>query len=167
MGIDSIVTAIHDSTLSAYIRGELPGTVWVFPIVETIHILCLVVVFGTIAMVDLRLLGVLGRKVPFTTLYQELIPLTWWAFAGAVVSGSILATGKIADYLHSPQFIVKFVLMAAAGINMALFHTGAYRQIGSWDKTVPTPTRARLAGALSLAFWIGVIFSGRWVGFVT
>ena len=167
MDIDSIVTAIHDLPLSGYIRGELPGTVWVFPIVETIHILCLVMVFGTIAMVDLRLLGLLGREVPFTKIYRELIPLTWWAFAGAVLSGTILATGKIADYVHSPQFVFKFVLMAAAGVNMALFHAGAYRQVASWDKATPPPSRARLAGALSLVFWIGVIFSGRWVGFVT
>ena len=167
MSIDSIVTAIHDTTLSAFIRGELPGTVWVFPIVETIHILCLVTVFGTIAMVDLRLLGLLGREVPFTKIFHELIPLTWWAFAGAVLSGTILATGKIADYVHSPEFIIKFVLMAAAGVNMALFHIGAYRQVANWDKTVPPPSRARWAGALSLVFWIGVIVSGRWVGFVT
>jgi len=164
MSIDSIITAIHDSTLSAFIRGDFPGTEWVFPIVETIHVLCLLIVFGTIAMVDMRLVG---RQVPFTKLYRELIPWTWWAFAGAVVFGSILATGKIEDYVHSPQFLAKFVLMAGAGVNMMLFHTGAYRHVASWDKTIPTPSGARLAGVLSLAFWIGIIFCGRWVGFVT
>ena len=167
MSIDSIVTAIHDSTLSAYIRGELPGSEWVFPIVETAHVLCLLIVFGSIAMVDMRLLGVVGRQTPFTKLYRELIPWTWWAFAGAVVFGSILATGKIEDYVHNPQFMAKFVLMALAGVNMVAFHVGAYREVANWDKTVPTPTGARVAGALSLALWIGVIFFGRWVGFVT
>ena len=57
--------------------------------------------------------------------------------------------------------------MALAGANMVVFHVGAYRNVASWDKVVPTPARARLAGALSLALWIGVIFFGRWVGFVT
>lgn len=167
MNIDSIVTAVHDSTLSAIIRGDLPGTEWMFPIIETLHVFCLTIVFGTIAMVDMRLLGLVSRQSPFTKLYRELIPWIWWAFAGAVLFGTILATGKIQDYAHSPQFIAKFVLMALAGANMVVFHFGAYRDVASWDKVVPTPARARLAGALSLTLWIGVIFLGRWVGFVT
>jgi hypothetical protein len=57
--------------------------------------------------------------------------------------------------------------MALAGVNMAAFHAGAYRDVARWDKTPPTPAAARLAGALSLALWIRVIFCGRWVGFVT
>lgn len=167
MDINSIAAAIHDTDLAAFVRGDAPGTEWVFPILETAHVLCIAIVFGTIAMVDMRLLGLVGRRVPFTKLYQELIPWTWGAFAGAVVLGSILATGKIEDYVRSPQFMAKFVLMALAGVNMALFHVGAYRAIATWDKMIPTPSGARLAGALSLAFWIGVIFCGRWVGFVT
>jgi len=167
MNIENIITAIHDTSLSAFVRGDMPGTEWVFPIIETIHVLCLTVVFGTIAMVDMRLLGLVSRQTPFTKLYRELIPWTWSAFAGAVIFGSILATGKIEDYAHNPQFLAKFVLMAAAGANMVLFHVGPYRNVASWDKIVPTPARARLAGGLSLAFWIAVIFFGRWVGFVT
>jgi hypothetical protein len=167
MNIDSLVTAIHNTTLAAYVRGDFLGTEWVFPIIETLHVLCLTIVFGTIAMVDMRLLGLVSRQTPFTKLYRELIPWTWWAFAGAVVFGAILATGKIDDYAHNPQFLAKFVLMALAGANMVLFHAGAYRNVGAWDKVVPTPGGARVAGAFSLAFWIGIIFFGRWVGFVT
>lgn len=167
MSIDSIITAIHDTSLSAFVRGDFPGTEWVFPIIETIHVLCLTIVFGTISMVDMRLLGLVGRQVPFTKLYRELIPWTWWSFAGAVLFGSILATGKIEDYARSPQFLAKFVLMALVGLNMVLFHIGPYRKVASWDKMVPTPAGPRLAGALSLAFWISIIFFGRWVGFVT
>jgi hypothetical protein len=167
MSMDSLVTAIHDTTVAAYIRGDFPGTEWVFPIIETFHVLCLAIVFGSIAMVDMRLLGLVGRRVPFTKLYRELIPWTWVAFAGAVFFGTILATGKIYDYVHSAVFMVKFVLMALAGLNMVALHVGAYRNVVSWDKVVPTPTGARVAGALSLMFWIGVIVCGRWVGFVT
>lgn len=144
--------------------GDLPGTEWLFPIIETLHILSLTVVFGSIAMIDVRLIGQVNRKAPFTKLNRELVPWTWWAFAAAVVSGSILATGKVQDYVHNPQFMVKFALV---GVNMAAFHAGAYRDVTHWDKTLPTPAGARVAGMLSLALWIGVIFCGRSVGFVT
>ena len=167
MSIDSLAAAIHDTTLSGAIRGDIPGTEWLFPIVETFHVLCLTVVFGSIAMVDMRLLGLICPRVPFTKLYHELIPWTWGAFAGAVVFGTILATGKIEDYVHAPIFLAKFVLMALAGINMLVFHAGAYRDAAGWDETVPTPLGARAAGALSLIFWICIIFTGRWTGFVT
>jgi hypothetical protein len=166
MSIESLIAAIHDTTLSEAIRGDIPGTEWFFPIVETIHVLCVTVLFGSIAMVDLRLLGLTEGRLPFTKLYRELIPWTWGAFAGAVVFGTILATGKIEDYAHSPVFLAKFVLMALAGLNMLVFQ-GVYRHVDSWDAVVPTPPGARAAGAISLILWITVIVCGRWVGFVT
>ncbi len=166
MNIDSLVAAIHDTTLSGSIRGDIPGTEWLFPIIETIHVLCLTVLFGSISMVDMRLLGLTDSRVPFTKIYRELIPWTWGAFVGAVVFGTILATGKIDDYVHAPVFLAKFVLMALAGVNMLVFQA-VYHRAANWDKAVPTPRGARAAGALSLIFWIGVIVCGRWIGFVT
>jgi hypothetical protein len=74
--------------------GDLPGTEWLFPIIETLHILSLTVVFGSIAMIDVRLIGQVNRKAPFTKLNRELVPWTWWAFAAAVVSGSILPPAR-------------------------------------------------------------------------
>jgi putative copper export protein len=167
MNIADIAHAIHDSGISSFVRGDEPGTEWNFPIIETVHVLCLAIVFGSIAMVDLRLLGLNSRQHPFTRVYKELIWWTWWAFLLAAVSGSILATGKIEDYVRSPQVFWKFFLMALAGLNMLLFHFGAFRRVQEWDAMESPPGQARLAGALSLACWIGVVFFGRWIGFVT
>jgi hypothetical protein len=55
--------------------------------------------------------------------------------------------------------------MALAGMNMLVFHFGAYRKVLDWDRRLPPPAAARVAGALSLALWIVVIFMGRWTGF--
>jgi hypothetical protein len=57
--------------------------------------------------------------------------------------------------------------MFLAGVNMAAFHFGAYRRVHEWDEIHPPPRAARLAGTLSIALWIGVIFFGRWIGFTT
>jgi hypothetical protein len=167
MNITDIAHAIHDSGISSFVRGDEPGTEWVFPIIETVHVLCLAIVFGSIALVDLRLLGISGRQQPFTTVYKELIPWTWWAFLLAAISGSLLGTGKIEDYLHSPQVFWKFFLMALAGLNMLLFQFGVFQRVKDWDTMASPPGRARLAGALSLICWVGVVFFGRWIGFVT
>lgn len=167
MNLAELVGAIQHSPLASYVRGATPGGEWAFPIIETIHVLCLAVVFGSISFIDLRLVGVGSRKMSFSSIYRDLVPWTWWAFAGAAVSGTILATGKIEDYMKSPQFFLKFTLMALAGINMLVFHFGAFRNVSSWDNAAHVPLKPRLAGALSLLLWIGVVFCGRWVGFVT
>jgi hypothetical protein len=167
MSITDIAHAIHESGLSSFVRGDEPGTEWVFPIIETLHVIFLALVFGSIALVDLRLLGLVGRQHPFTKVYQELISWTWWAFLLAAISGGMLATGKIEDYVHSPQVFWKFFLMALAGLNMLLFHFGVYQHVREWDAVASPPARARLAGALSLSCWVGVVFFGRWIGFVT
>jgi hypothetical protein len=167
MSIEAIAKAIHDSTMAGIVRGDIPGTEWVFPIIETLHVIFLVLVFGSIAMVDLRLIGLSSRQLPFSKLYREIMPWIWWAFAGAVVFGVVLATGKITDYLRCWQFVAKFVFMALAGVNMLIFHFGAFRHVERWDTTLPVPAVPRLAGALSLIFWSGVVVCGRWIGFAT
>jgi putative copper export protein len=167
MNITDIAHAIHETGISSFVRGDEPGTEWSFPIIETVHILSLAIVFGSVALVDLRLLGVNSRKQPFSRIYRELIPWTWIAFLLAAISGSILATGKIEDYANSPQVFWKFFLMALAGLNMLVFHFGALKKVQEWDTMESPPGQVRLAGALSLGCWIGVIFFGRWVGFTT
>jgi hypothetical protein len=167
MNISDIAHAIHESGVSSFIRGDEPGTEWVFPIVETVHVLCLAVVFGSIAIVDLRLLGMNSRQQRFTRVYREMISWTWWAFLLAAISGSLLATGKIEDYARSPQVFWKFFLMALAGVNMLAFHFGVFQKVQEWDSLESPPGRARLAGALSLACWVGVVVFGRWIGFTT
>jgi hypothetical protein len=167
MSIESLAAAIHATRLSAMVRGDTPGTEWLFPILETLHVIALSIVFGSIAMVDLRLLGLGAREVAFSRLYREIIPWTWVAFIAAALVGGVLATAKIPDYVKSPAFIAKYVFMALAGLNMLAFHFGAFRRVAQWDTQLPAPRAARLAGALSLLFWTAVVVCGRWIGFVT
>jgi len=167
MSIPAFVQAIHDSSLSMMVRGDGAGTEWLFPIIETLHVFSLAIVFGSILMVDLRLLGLTARSSAVSKLSAEVLPWTWWAFAASVITGSVLATGKIDTYWVNGQFRMKYLCMALAGLNMLVFHFGVYRRVAQWDTALPTPVAARAAGVLSIALWTGVIFFGRWIGFVT
>jgi hypothetical protein len=166
MSPDSIVTAIQNLPLAAAMRGETAGSEWLFPIVETIHVLTLTVVFGSIVMVDLRLVGVTGRGTSISRLTEETLPWTWTAWVLSAITGTMLFTSKAVTYYGNFQFRMKFVFMALAAVNMLIFHFGAYRKVAQWDTAVP-PLSARVAGALSIAFWVTVIFFGRWIGFKT
>ncbi|HTV52879.1 MAG TPA: DUF6644 family protein [Steroidobacteraceae bacterium] len=150
----SVATAIREST-------------WLFPTVETLHVLSIVLVVGSIMIVDLRLINVASRRRAVSELMNEVLPWTWLAFFCALITGSLLFSSAALKYIHAAPFRAKMVLLLFAGINMAIFHLGSYRKVALWDRASMTPTGARVAGALSLAIWVTVIACGRWIGFVT
>jgi hypothetical protein len=157
----TILQSIYDSPVGSGIRES--GTL--FPWIESIHVLMATTVVGTIAIVDLRLLGYGSHRKGALQLILDLLPFTWAAFALAVITGSLLFTSNAASYVADGPFRVKMILLLLAGINMAIFHLGAYRQIAQWNDALPPPRGVRIAGGISLVLWIGVIFFGRWIGF--
>ena len=146
---------------------DLHESQYAYSIIESIHVWTLAVFFGSILMVDLRLLGIASRDSPVSKLSAECLPYTWVAFSCAVITGTVLFASRAHTYFYNLQFQLKFGFMALAGLNMAVFHFGAYRRVLEWDTRLPPPPAARLAGALSIALWIAVIFCGRWIGFKT
>lgn len=137
-----------------------------FPAIETVHVIAFATVVGAITVVDLRLLGVLAHHRSVRRLTRELLPITWGAFALAVLTGSLLFASNAVRYAGNPAFQLKFVILLLAGANMAVFHSGVYRRIDAWDEAPRPPRAARLAGAASLALWIGVVAAGRFIGFM-
>lgn len=160
------LSTLADWPISAAMRGETPGTEWLFPIIETLHVMALSIVFGSIAMVDLRLLGVSFRDNKVSQLAGEVLPWTWSAWGVAAVCGTLMFLAKAETYLGNLQFRLKFLCMALAAANMLVFNLGVYRKVAHWNAGEP-PASAKLAGALSLSLWTGVVFFGRWVGFTT
>jgi hypothetical protein len=166
MNLHGLLVFLQDLPLAAAVRGDNPGTEWLFPIVETCHVLSLTIVFGSIVMVDLRLLGWTARGSSIAGLTRETLPWVWTAWGFAALTGSMLFISKAVTYAGNFDFQMKFLCMALAAVNMLVFHFGAYRKVADWD-TGRAPGPARLAGGLSMTFWLAVIFFGRWVGFTT
>ena len=166
MNITSFLLTMESWPISAAIRGEEPATEWLFPIIETLHVMALTLVAGSIAMVDLRLVGLASRDSSISRLSEEVLPWTWAAWGMAAVFGTLMFMAKAHVYAGNLQFRLKFLCMGLAAINMLVFHFGAYRQVARWDLGEP-PSSARLAGAISLLLWIRVVFFGRWTGFTT
>lgn len=138
---------------------------WLFPSLETIHVLALAIVVGSIAMVDLRLLGFSSPKVAVTRLSQDTLPFTWAAFVVAVLSGLALFVSNATGYLDAWPMLIKLGLIALAGLNMLLFHRFVYSSVDAWDEGA-VPTAAKIAGGVSLVFWFAVVTLGRWIAFV-
>lgn len=140
-------------------------TAW-FPFLESIHVLAVGLLFGSILMVDLRLLGFAALPYPTSRMTKELIPWTWAAFAVAAVTGTGLFLTRAGAYVENTPFQLKFGFILLAGINMAVFQFRTFKGIDVWDSASHPPLEARVAGAASLLLWTGVIFAGRWTGHV-
>jgi hypothetical protein len=140
-------------------------TAWAFTTVELVHVFAISLVIGTIAIVDLRLLGLASTKRPFTELASAVLPWTWAAFAIAVMAGSLLFISQATAYFASTMFRIKIVLIILAGINMLIFELITVRGVQEWNLEPIPPRPARLAGGISLACWVLVVVFGRWTGF--
>jgi hypothetical protein len=135
-----------------------------FPNVEVVHVIAICVVFGTVAMMDLRLLGIASKENRVTELSKDALTWTWGAFVIAALSGSAMWMSKAHVYMRDPWFYAKMILIGVAGANMLLFHLVTWRTIGQWDRGKP-PTAAKVAGFTSLGLWLIVIFCARMIGF--
>ena len=137
---------------------------WLYPSVEIVHIAGIALLFGSIAVLDLRLLG-LSREIPVRRLARHVLPWTAGSFALIVPSGLAMFTAHASEFIQSEVFVLKMGLIMAAGLNAALFHSLVYRTADVWDaaemRNLPPPPSARVSAALSLLLWVGVISCGR------
>jgi uncharacterized protein DUF6644 len=148
------IHAVEATGVARFMREAL----WAYPITEAAHIVGLALLFGSIVIVDLRLLGA-GRKVPAAALVGYAVP---WSLAGFVLaagSGLMMFTAHASDFLSERVFLLKMALIVVAGVNAALLRIGVARR--AWNIDQPFPARVRIAAALSIALWIGVIACGR------
>jgi hypothetical protein len=136
-----------------------------FPWIEALHVLAITSVIGSIALVDLRLIGVRALNRPISIITQELLPVTWIAFVIAAITGIVLFASNALSYSQNFYFISKMGLLALAGINMLTFQFLIGRNLERWNYYQQLPIPARIAGAISLTLWISIIFCGRWIGF--
>jgi hypothetical protein len=138
-----------------------------FNAILMVHLIAVIVFIGMIAIVDLRLMGVTSRESAVTALCRDVLPWTWGAFVISAITGVVVFTGQAAKYSTNFAFQMKFILLVLAGINMLVFQSVIYRGVAKWDSGSAIPVSARLAGAVSLAFWTAIVAFGRWTAYLT
>ena len=159
--LHDLIAFFEDSALADNIReNDL-----LFPLIESIHVVAICLVVGSILFVDLRLLGLASVHRSVSRVTGGILALTWSAFAVALTSGGLLFISNATKYLANPYFVAKLLLIAAAGLNMMIFHGISAKDMPEWENKARLPLRARFAGGLSILLWIAVVACGRWIGF--
>jgi len=152
----------------------LAGTAWsvalheslyLYPLVETTHVLALLVFVGTVIFVDLRLIGWSFREVAVSEVTGRLLPWTIGGFVIIATTGALLFYAIPVRTYSSIFFRIKLIMLIVAGVNTALVHRRMNRGGVAWDREPIPPLRIRLAGAISLLSWTTVIVMGRMIAY--
>lgn len=128
-----------------------------YPLLEVVHIVAIALVFGTLWIVDLRILGAM-RVLPLQALASRLLPWTLVGFALAALSGLTMFATRADDLVSNTAFVTKMILLFAAGTNAGILHAR-----GPLDER---SALTRVQAALSLVIWVSIIFFGRWIAYV-
>ena len=135
---------------------------WGFPILEVLHVIGITLWVGSIALLDLRLVGL--RKT--TPMYKyHLVPWAYWGAVLTILTGLIFVIGNPV-YLSNPAFWAKVVLIVAAAIVSYVFHTRFLDTAPPLQEGQAAPPQARFAGAASLVIWLGVLIAARMIPYV-
>ena len=131
--------------------SEFIRVTWLFPVIQSVHIIGIVMLVGTIALVDFRFLGVALRQHAPPGLVAELAPWTTAGLFTVFVTGPLLFWADLGRYLQNPAFLAKMILLAAALIAHFTLHRSA----------VLTPRRQKVAALCSIVLWAAVVLAGR------
>ena len=137
---------------------------WIVPATQTAHILGISVVVATMAMLDLRMLGLAGRHHPVNSLAARFLPAVWVALAVLAITGTILIIGEPERELLSLAFRLKMLLLAVAVVILAFVQSTLKEGENFWSLTPERQRLARVLGVASLSIWLVIVICGRWIG---
>jgi len=148
-------------------RGSiaLHESLYMYPLLESAHVLTLMLFVGSAAMLDLRLLGLTLREVPVSEVLERLLPWLKAGFAVMLVTGLLLFYAIPVRTYQSIFFRIKVLMLLGAGLNVWIFERRVRRSVSEWDLARVPPRGARVAAALSLLLWAGIVVAGRMIAY--
>jgi len=150
------------SALGLFMRGSGP---WTYAVVNLSHILGVATLFGSVLVLDLRLLGC-WRRIPIATLASATIPVATVGFGIAALTGTALLATKATDYLNNPFFDIKFPAIALGLINVLILNLlPAWRARGTRELSRAEQRQLAVMGGISMACWLTAVSAGRMIGY--
>jgi hypothetical protein len=150
---------------ATWLSTAIRESIWVYPIVESTHVVTIALFLGLTAAMDARLVGAALRETPVGVVMARLLPWIRIGFAVMVVTGLLLFAGTPVRFMTNVFFQVKLGLLALAGVNVWLFHRRLYPTVDAWGAAPRPPRHARLAGAASLVIWTLALATGRLIAY--
>jgi len=148
------------------VGSTIRQSLWLFPAIETVHLLGMAALVGTISVLDLRLLGWAMPQRRISTVTARLLPWAWLGFVVQVITGVLLFSSEAVKIYGNPAFRLKMLFLLLAGIQALIFQTVVSRKLPTWDDQPALPVMAKIMGMISILLWIAIVTAGRFIGFV-
>ena len=139
---------------------------WIIPSVQSVHILCIAIVISAVFMVDLRLLGVIGRSQPTAAYTSRFLTWIWPTLVVLLASGSILIIGEPARSLMNPAFILKMSMLICVIVVTLTLQGAIKKNVAFWELSAPRRNAAKLMALVSLLLLVAIVFAGRWIAYL-
>ena len=160
----AILSDVSKWLAATSLSHTIQTTGWIIPALQTIHILCVAVLFSSAVLVDLRIWRLLQRDVPLPDVGRRFLPLIWPVVLVLLVSGSLLIIGEPRRSLLNTSFYIKMALLAFALLLTGLLQW-SLSSPGFWNKDRGRRIAGRLAATASILAWCGIIFAGRFIAY--
>ncbi|HWW66212.1 MAG TPA: DUF6644 family protein [Sphingomonadaceae bacterium] len=138
---------------------------WVIPIAQTLHILAIAMAFGSVLMINLRVLGLTGRSRTMAQTVRRYLPWIWWALLVLILTGITMIIGEPVRELINPVFWIKMVLVIAAIVLSLWFQAIARRNMAQWEVTHDGRLTIRLGAVGIILLWCAIMVAGRWIAY--
>jgi hypothetical protein len=153
---------LESSALGVFMRTS---SLWIYPIVNLLHIFGIAALFGSAAIIDLRLLGFWPRS-PVAAITDAAVPVTTGGFILAVLTGVPLLATKSTEYIGNPYLPIKFAAIGLGVLNVVLLNLlPAWKARGARELDPRERRTLAIFGGLSLAAWITAISAGRLIAY--
>jgi hypothetical protein len=152
-----------DQTQFGHLMRE---SLYLFPVVETLHVFGIVLLVSSAFLLDLRLFGIGPmRDEPVEKLAKWILPWVVAGFTVQFITGVIMFSAEATRSAINSFFWYKMFALVAVAVNALVFHTTVYKQVGTWNNAQIAPLGARIYGTFSIVLWLGIITLGRWFSF--
>jgi hypothetical protein len=143
----------------------IQDVLWIIPAVQTVHILAIAIVLSSVAMIELRLFGVVGQSTPMAQTAGRFLPWLWWGTLALAITGLILITAEPGRALTNPAFQLKMaLLLVAVGVTVA-FHRSVRKRSALWGDSAGSLGILRAAALATLLLWFSIAVAGRWIAY--
>ncbi len=158
-----MVQAFCDWLSNTPVSLKIQTVLWIIPAVQTIHILSVSIVMASMAMLDLRLMGIAGKRQPISRMVTRFVPWVWRVLLILATTGAILIIGEPGRELLNWAFRTKMAMVATVSLITLLVQQMNKRDATFWENR---RFAAAAVGVVSLLLWVGIVTAGRWIAYV-
>jgi uncharacterized membrane protein SirB2 len=148
-----------------WLSNLIDSNFWVIPTIQTIHILAIAAVFGSVSMINLRIMNLVQRSRSISQTARRFLPWIWWGLLVLLLTGIGMTIGEPVRELTNPCFWMKMILILIAIAVSLWFQSSVRRNAAMWELTQGGRVAVRVGAGAVIVMWCVIMVLGRWIAY--